>query len=95
MINRTKKDFMKNRTVVAHYFLNDCDFNYTYTRYIPSKRLNGHGYYLCLFSQHKATQRMLDLYYADGMKPKVGDEIYNDIVHSKLKVTAINGKNQK
>ena len=80
---------MKDRTIEARYFLNDCEFKYTYTRYIPPKRLNGHVYHLCLCRQHKATQRMLDSYYVDGEKPKVGDEIYNDIVHSKLKVTAV------
>ena len=80
---------MKNRTVEAHYTVNDCELDYTYTRKIPSKKLNGHGYYLCLFSQHNATQRMLDLYYDDGRLPRVGDEISNDRVASKLKVVRV------
>ena len=80
---------MKNLTVTARYTINDCEFYYTYTRKIPPKRLNGIGYWLCLSSQHKATQRILDSYY-DNKSPGVGDQIANDRVASKLEIIEVN-----
>ena len=80
---------MKRRTVKAHYAINNCGFYYTYTRKEPPKRLNGIGYWLCLNSQHKATQRILDSYY-ENKSPSVGDQISNDSVASKLEVVEVN-----
>ena len=80
---------MKRRIVRARYTIVDCEFYYTYTRKIPPKRLNPMGYWLCLNSQHKATQRILDSYYANK-SPSVGDQIPNDVVASKLEVIEVN-----
>lgn len=80
---------MKRRTITAHYVIADCEFYYTYTRKIPPKRLNGIGYWLCLNSQHKATQRILDSYYENRL-PSVGDQIANDRVASKLEIIEVN-----
>lgn len=80
---------MKHRIVRARYTIVDCEFYYTYTRKIPPKRLNPMGYWLCLNSQHKATQRILDSYYYNKT-PCVGDQIANDVVASKLEVIEVN-----
>ena len=80
---------MKRRTVRARYTIADCEFYYTYKRKIPPQRLSGIGYWLCLNSQHKATQRILDSYYESKL-PSVGDQIANDCVASKLEIVEVN-----